>query len=102
MGIKRVEEHMNNPEVPQQTLLAQAEQMSKMIEQLQLQTQNNPLAEAEMVKQQGTIAIAQGKLELEIEKLKIEAAKNNSKLIFDYDKLEAEQDVDVPGQGTSQ
>ena len=75
VGINQSEGLFNNPEEPDDLLKAQNEQLNQMVLQMQKQMQlmqqqlENPLAEAEMVKREGDIAIAQGKLQLEAAKL---------------------------------
>ncbi len=75
IGINQSEGLFNNPEEPDDLLKAQNEQLNQMVLQMQEQMQmlqqaaDNPLAEAEMVKREGDIAIAQGKLALEAAKL---------------------------------
>ena len=75
VGINQSEGLFNNPEEPGELLKAQNEQLNAMVLQMQQQMQilqqqaDNPLAEAEMVKREGDIAIAQGKLQLEVAKL---------------------------------
>jgi len=75
IGISQNEELFNNPEEPDDLLKAQNETLNNMVLQMQEQIQilqqaaDNPLAEAEMVKREGDIAIAQGKLALEAAKL---------------------------------
>ena len=79
---------------------------------LQLQEQNsqlqNPLAEAEAVKREGDIAIAQGKLTLDAAKLEEDqrqfnietgqkANQGQQKMAFDLTKLEVDSGQDVPG-----
>ena len=69
MNQSDVDEFFNNPEQPEELLQAQVEQLQRKNQQLEQQVQTNPLAEAEMVKREGEIAIAQGKLALEGAKL---------------------------------
>lgn len=101
VGLKDVDQYFNNPERPIETVVAENEQLMQMVEQLQAQVQTNPLAEAELVKQQGAVAIAQGKLELEGAKLREKIRETTNDGVFDYDKLETENNVDIPGKGTS-
>ncbi len=75
LGLNRTNEFFNNPEEPEELLKVQNEQLNQMVLQMQQQMQlmqqqlDNPLAEAEMIKREGDIAIAQGKLALEAAKL---------------------------------
>jgi hypothetical protein len=111
MGLHRVDHYFNDPEKPEQLLLAQNEQLMSAVEQMQAQ-QNNPLAEAEQVKAQAQLVKAQGdnqvklieanaKQSLEIEKLQQEMAKFVAQKEFDYTKLELENSVDIPGKGVN-
>lgn len=111
MGIARTSDYFNDPEVPEQTLQAQNEQLLALAEQQKMaieQLQNNPLAEAEMVKRQGDIAIAQGKLQLDAAKLSEDQRQFNASLqqdavkqaqstMVDLTKIEATTNKDVPG-----
>lgn len=72
---KDVSRYFNDPEEPAEQLMADNEELNGVVLQLQEQNQilqqaaDNPLAEAEMVKREGDIAIAQGKLTLDAAKL---------------------------------
>ena len=113
MGLPRVADYYNDPEQPDQLLQAQneqllglAEQQKQMLEQLQ----NNPLAEAEVVKREGDIAIAQGKQALEAAKQAedrrqfdaslLEGQKDRvAQLEKEYAALELKFKTDIPGKG---
>ena len=71
LGFNRSEKLFNNPAEPNELLLRQNELLNQAVLQLQEQVQQlaNPLADAELVKREGDIAIAQGKLALEAAKL---------------------------------
>jgi len=99
MGIERVDEVFNNVERPDEILLAQNEQLMGMVEQLQAQVQNNPLAEAEKVGAQAKLIEAQGKAEIELLKIKEQMRQFSEKMNFDYTKLELEESTNIPGQG---
>lgn len=82
-------------------------QAQQMIEQLQ---QTNPLAEAELIKQQGAIKLGQDKNNTELLKVQeqsrlkeMEMIQNGAQfqagLTMDYTKLELENGVDIAGQG---
>ena len=102
----RTEEFFNNPDIPQQMLLSQNEQLTAALQDAQLMidelkqivTQKNNLAEAEMVKQQGAANIADGKNQVELAKLAQKDKSDTQKLFqddqhheenltFDYTKL---------------
>ena len=110
LGFNRSEQLFNNPAEPDEQLLADNEQLNAMVMQLQEQVQalQNPLAEAEAIKREGDIAIAQGKLSLEAAKLQQnqnqfevttaqEANKNRVDTAFNLTKLEVDSGQDVPG-----
>jgi len=108
MGVSRVSDFANDPEIHEQVLMAENAQMKVMLQQLQ--GQQNPLAEAERVKREGDIAIAQGKLALEGAKLQetqrqfdakelAEANQTIADLEFKYSELEAKFNTDIPGKG---
>lgn len=69
MNEKDVSEFFNNPDIPEELLLSQVEQLSLQNQQLQLQVQGNPLAEAEQIRAQADILEAQAKQQLDIAKL---------------------------------
>ena len=113
MGQRKTSEFFNDPEIPEQTLLAQNEKLMALAEQQKAmleQMQNNPLAEAELVKRQGDIAIAQGKLNLDTAKLaenqrQFDESTNQenidriAQLESKYVELELKYKQDVPGKG---
>lgn len=110
LGFNRSEKLFNNPAEPDELLLRQNELLNQAVLQLQQQVQQlqNPLAEAELVKREGDIAIAQGKLNLEAEKLAEqqrqfnvktaqEANQHQIKTAVDLTKLELDSGTDVDG-----
>lgn len=101
MEVRGFDSLFNDPEKPEKLLLAQNEQLMQMVEQLQAQAQENPFTEAERVKAQASLITAQGKADVDIEKLKLDLKKHIDQIMFDYDKLEAEQNIDIPTKGTS-
>jgi len=103
LGIDDITKVLNDPEVPQQTLLAQNEQLMGLVEQLQAQVQQlqNPLAEAEKIKAQADLVKAQADNEIEIEKLKLETEKFFVDTTRKYDELELKYQTDIPGKGTN-
>ena len=114
LDLKDTSIYFNDPEEPSELLRAQNEQLNAIAlqqqEQIQLlqQAADNPLAEAELVKREGDIAIAQGKLQLEIAKLEedkrqfnIESVqkgvKQNEDTAVKLTELELKSGQDVPG-----
>ncbi|MCH8926782.1 MAG: hypothetical protein IH924_11730 [Proteobacteria bacterium] len=82
-----------------------AEQQKQALEQLQ----NNPLAEAEVVKREGDIAIAQGKQALEAAKIRQDQSQFDANLLQEknsqileleqkYAELELKFKTDIPGK----
>lgn len=69
MGKADTSRYFNDPEMPQQLLLANLEQAMGMIQALQAQVSNNPLAESEKIKAQAKLIEAQGKQGVEAAKL---------------------------------
>lgn len=111
MGLHRIEDYFNDPEIPAQQLIAQNEQLMNMVEQLQA-NQQNPFTEAELIKAQATLTKAQGdnqvklleataKRDLELDKLAQQMQQFIVQKEFDYTKLEQEQDTDIPGKGVN-
>lgn len=110
LGFSRSEKLFNNPAEPAELLLRQNELLNQAVLQLQSQVQQlqNPLAEAEAIKREGDIAIAQGKLSLEAAELAEKQRQFNVKTAQDANqfrqdkaveltKLELENQTDVPG-----
>lgn len=114
LGLPSVQEFFNDPEEPAELLKRQNELLNQTVLQMQEQMQlmqqqlDNPLAEAELVKREGDIAIAQGKLALETAKLQEQQRQFNVKTVQDANKqqedtavklteLELNNQQDVPG-----
>lgn len=94
LEFKDTAQFFNDPSEPDQLLKAHNEQLNAIVlksqETIQLlqQAADNPLAEAEMVKREGDIAIAQGKLQLEAAKLEEDRRQ------FNIDALQARRKQD--------
>ena len=114
LGFAKTSDFFNNPDVPQEQLMASYQQLVQAMQVAQQQieelSQQNPLAEAEMVKQKGTMAIKQqeqalnaAKFEAEREDKQIgmikDAQEFSAKQTYDYTKLELENSTDIPGEG---
>jgi hypothetical protein len=74
LDIHNTAKHFNNPERPDQLIVAENEQLKAMLQQMQgvvqqLQSQN-PIAEAEMIRAQASLEAAKGKGAVEAHKLK--------------------------------
>ena len=110
MGISRINDFANDPEVPEEVLMAENIQLKNMVMQLQQMAQENPLAEAEEVKAQADLIKAQGTQELNIAKLLEDQRQFNetltaekNKTIADleakYVELELKYQTDIQGKG---
>ena len=110
LGLPRVDEFFNNPDEPDETLKAENEILNKMVVQLQEQAQamQNPLAEAEQIKQQAFLTKAQSdaqikiaQLEEEIRQFNITAQQKGQKqdedVALEITKLELDNNTDLPG-----
>ena len=99
VGLKDASLYFNDPDQDQQTLLAENEQLRKVVEVMQQQA--NPLAEAEIIKAKGAIARADQKelndMRKFVMKLKQEGHEFNAELRRDLTELELVHDTDVPG-----
>lgn len=84
VGLKDVDNYFNNPDVPEETLFAQNEQLTQMVMQLQQQVQQNPLAEAEMIKTQGELAQKAAQLEMDKREFTMEHARKMAELELKY------------------
>jgi hypothetical protein len=89
-GLGQISDFYNNPEVEDETLKAENELMTQQIEILtqQLQASANPLAEAEAIKREGDIAIAQGNLSLKAAQLEAKVNKDKSDALQEQQKIE--------------
>lgn len=90
LGASRIQdigEFFNDPERPEQMVLAENEILRNAVEQLQRQAQTNPLAEAENVRAQAKLIEAQGKAGLEAAKITENARQFDDKMAFDQSKL---------------
>lgn len=127
LGKTNTSEYFNNPEAPDEIVMAENQIMKAQLKQMQEQMQS-PLAEAEQVKAQASIEkeMMQQKFNAQLEQYKTEAkareeqakqmakyqtdlqdlqfkyAQLTTKTGFDYSKLEVENSVDIPGEGQGQ
>lgn len=95
-----VQNYFNDPTIPEDTLVAQNEQLKIMVQQLQDQIKN-PLAEAEMVKQKGSAARDHMNNQHETRLKAMDINQKNSELqantMLDVAKLELDNNIDLPG-----
>ena len=91
-GFPRVDEFFNNPEEPDETLKAENEILNKMVVQLQEQQQamQNPLAEAEQIKQQAFLTKAQSDAQIKVAQLQSDNEQFQQKLAEDSKKASEE------------
>jgi hypothetical protein len=116
-----VSEFFNDPEQPDEVLLAQNEQLQRQLVQLQQLSQENPLAEAETINAKADLIKAEGERELKIARLQEDQRQFNEKLLEnqrqfdarleaetnksianlekDYVKIEVENETDIAGKG---
>jgi hypothetical protein len=97
VDLQRPGDYVNNPEKPDELLLAENEILRNAVAQLQTQAQNNPLAEAEAVKAQAELVKAEGKRELDIAQMLEDQRQFNQKLAAQMTELELKYGQDVPG-----
>ena len=92
LGMPSADEFINNPDEPQELLLAQNEQLNKMVLQLQQQMQQlqNPLAEAEQIKQKAFLVKAQSDAQIQVAKLQEDQRQFNEKLKEDSENKDKE------------
>lgn len=76
MGLSKIGDYYNDPEQPEQTILAENEILKRMMQEMQAQMQN-PLAEAEKIKAQAKIMVDSAKQDGD---LRIEEARQNTDL----------------------
>lgn len=101
-GLHRPDRYFNNPQQPLQTLMAQNALLQQQVTILQQQIEN-PLSEAEKIKQQGSIMRDQMKYEHETKMKVVDVNQQNidraTNAFFDAAELELEHNTDIPGQG---
>lgn len=110
VDIHNVGEFFNNPERPEELVVAQNEILTATVQQLQqlLQQLQNPLAEVEQIKAQARLIEAQSKASIDAAKITEDARQfdvstaqdqlqHDQDLAFDLTKLEADTGQDIPG-----
>jgi hypothetical protein len=101
VGLKEANLYFNNPEVPAEMLQPQLEQAMQMIQMLEQQAQQNPLAEAELIKVQGDIATKQmqeqNKAQQFMLNLQQEQAEFMQEMAAKMTELELKYGTNVPG-----
>ncbi len=120
MGISNTAQFFNDPEKPQKLVQRENELLRQENDVLKLQSQENPLAEAQLIETQGRLKVEQDKVVVATRKQEFEEIKflmdNNQKveqskldaffeaagLEFDYTKLEVENQVDILGKGADE
>jgi len=116
LGLARTSDYFNNPDIPEDMLMAQYQQLVVAAQQMQAQLeqlmQKNPLAEAEEVKAQASLINAQAKSQVEMIKADAQVELKQMEMIqdtaqfdaeqtFKYTELEVENGVDIPGEGVN-
>ena len=96
VGLKDINEYFNNPEVPEQTLFAENQQLTQMVQQLQ-QIVQNPLTQTEQIKAQATLLKAQGDQQIKREELEMKKREMALKHAQEMTALELQYSQDVPG-----
>jgi vacuolar-type H+-ATPase subunit I/STV1 len=100
IGLKEVDLYFNDPSAPEETLLAQNEQLMTVMEQMQAQLQN-PLAEQEQIRQQGSLARDQLKIQADMQKFMLDLQERqeqfNQEMLAKLTELELQNNQDVPG-----
>ena len=106
VGLKDVDVYFNNPQVPEETLFAQNEQLTQMVMQMQEQLQSNPLAEAELVRAQAKMLEVQSKesnsMNQFMMKMQADMQKFTAEMAAKLTELELKYDQDVPGALTGE
>lgn len=114
MGFPSATEFFNNPDIPQDVLLAQYEQLVQAMEmtqaQMQQMEQEAQFSQAARIEAEGKLALGREKNRLDAQKFmasqQAQAAKmmqdkefHDSDKTYDYTKLEVENNVDIPNEG---
>lgn len=92
LEIKNVNSFFNDPNEPDDLLMAENEALNKMVGELQQQLQQlqNPLAEAETIKQQAFLAKAQSDAQINVAKLAQDNQQFNATLAQNQEKIAAQ------------
>ena len=87
-GFPRVSEFFNDPDEPSETLKAENEILNKMVVQMQeqMKAMQNPLAEAEQIKQQAFLTKAQSDAQIKVAQLQSDNEQFQAKLVADAKK----------------
>lgn len=88
MGISDNDKFFNNPEIPEQQLLAENEQMKLQLQQMQGLAQNNQLAEAAQIEAQAKLENAQHQKQVDILKLELENKKSEQEYALKLREME--------------
>ena len=117
LDLSRTDMFFNNPDIPEQMLMAHVQKLTaalqqsqQMIDQLQ---QSNPLAEAEQIRAEASLINAKNKETVELIKTQAQTEQKQMEMVQDgaqfqatlerqYTELELKHGVDVPGQGQGQ
>lgn len=103
IGLKDANLYFNNPEVPQEIMQPTIEILTRQVQMLQQQVQQNPLAEAEMIKAQAKMAEVSGKGQADMMKFVQEMAMKDEhfrqSLVKDLTEMELKYNADVDGNG---
>jgi hypothetical protein len=105
-GLKDASLYFNDPEKPTEVLQSQNEQLTQAVQMLQQQVQQNPLAEAEMIKAQARMAEVnqrdtlkaremQAKQRLELLKLAQDAKQFDQEMTFKLTELASQLEADT-------
>lgn len=101
MGFSDPSVFFNDPSQPEELIMAQNEQLKLIVQQLQAQAQQNPLAEAELIKAQAKMKEVEGKETLSMRKFLLEmrqkAEQFDKGLAKELTELELKYGRDVPG-----
>ena len=92
LEIKEVSSYFNDPSQPDELLVAENEALSKMVAQMQqqLEQMQNPLAEAETIKQQAFLAKAQSDAQMGVAKLTQDQEQFNETMRQNQQKIDSQ------------
>lgn len=101
LGKPDISRYFNDPEIPEELLMAKLEQLFKENMLLQQQAQQNPLAEAELIKAKAKMAEVEGKETNAMRQFVIKMAQEDkqfaAELARDLTEMELKYQKDVPG-----
>lgn len=88
--LRQTQLYFNDPEQPQELVMAENEILKRNLQMLQQQVQSNPLAEVEQVRAQAKLIEAQSKAQIDVARMQEDQRQFDAKLMADMEKSNKE------------